>query len=510
MIRLLVALGSAVLSASACLADPAALYQKHCVECHGENRLGLIGPALLPETLGSMRGTALQDTIKRGRNATEMPSFQDVLSDQEIDALSAFLKTPLKPAPTWTMEQISASLIANDDYKATVKPVWSADPMNLTLVVETLDHSVSVVDGDSFEVLTRFKIPFGTRGQPKFSPDGRYVYIMSRDGWILKYDLYGLQEVSRIRAGLNSRNIALSHDGKWIAVANYLPNTFVILSADDLSLQKLEYVQGKDGTPSRVSAVYLAAKRKSFVLALKDAPSIWEVFYGPNSPHYGFAHDWRVEGPAPNKDPFPLRKITVKSLVEDFYLDPSDEYVMGASPSGIGGQVVDLVIGHKIADLDLEGLPHLGSGSTWKMGERTVMATPHLREPLVSIVDMKSWETIKQIEMLGSGFFTRTHENSPYVWVDVFFGPDKDAIQVIDKQSLEIVKTLRPQKGSRAAHVEFTDDGKYALVSVWEEDGAVIVYDAQTLEEVRRLPMRKPRGKYNIGNRIAGVGTSEN
>ncbi|AEV35407.1 Nitrite reductase protein (NO-forming) [Pseudovibrio sp. FO-BEG1] len=502
MIRLLVSLGSAVLTASACLADPAALYQTHCVECHGENRLGLIGPALLPETLGSLRGTALQDTIRSGREATEMPSFRDVLNDQQIDELSAYLKTPLDPAPVWGMEQISASLIKNDDYELVKKPLWSADPLNVTLVVETSDHSVSVLDGDSFEVLTRFKTPFGTRGQPKFSPDGHYVYIMSRDGWIQKFDLYALQEVSRVRAGLNSRNIMLSHDGKWIAVANYLPNTFAILSADDLSPQKVEHVKGKDGSPSRVSAVYLATKRKSFVLALKDAPSIWEVFYGLNPPHYGFAHDWRVEGPAPNKDPFPLRTITVKSLVEDFYLDPTDEYVMGASPTGKGGQVVDLVIGHKIADLDLTGMPHLGSGSTWKMGERTVMATPHLREPLVSIVDMKTWETLTQIEMLGSGFFTRTHENSPYLWVDVFFGPHKDAIQIIDKQTLEIVKTLRPQKGARAAHVEFTQDGKHALVSIWEEDGAVVIYDAKTLEEIDRLPMKKPRGKYNVGNRI--------
>lgn len=31
---------------------------------------------------------------------------------------------------------------------------------------------------------------------------------------------------------------------------------------------------------------------------------------------------------------------------------------------------------------------------------------------------------------------------------------------------------------------------------------AVIVYDARTLEEVKRLPMRKPSGKYNVWNKI--------
>jgi DNA-binding beta-propeller fold protein YncE len=86
--------------------------------------------------------------------------------------------------------------------------------------------------------------------------------------------------------------------------------------------------------------------------------------------------------------------------------------------------------------------------------------------------------------------------------VDVFSGPDKDAMQVIDKQTLEIVKTLRPSPGKTSAHVEFTRDGKYALVSIWETDGAVVVYDANTLEEVKRLPMNKPVGKYNVYNKI--------
>jgi hypothetical protein len=238
-------------------------------------------------------------------------------------------------------------------------------------------------------------------------------------------------------------------------------------------------------------------------------PEIWEVFYGPNPPHYGFAHDWRIEGPAPQTKPFPIRKITTPDYLDDFFFDQSYEYVMGASRSGDGGQVIDLVIGHKIADLDLPGMPHLGSGITWKHGDTTVMATPHLKGGTVSVIDMKTWETVKQIETQGPGFFMRSHENSPYVWVDVFFGPNKDLMHVIDKQSLEIVKTLRPEPGATVAHVEFTQDGKHALVSIWEDDGAVIVYDAATLEEVRRLPMRKPSGKYNVWNKITfSEGTS--
>jgi len=72
-----------------------------------------------------------------------------------------------------------------------------------------------------------------------------------------------------------------------------------------------------------------------------------------------------------------------------------------------------------------------------------VMATPNLKDGLISVIDMKTWKTLKILPTLGPGFFLRGHENSAYVWADVFSGPNKDVMHVIDKQKLEIVATLR-------------------------------------------------------------------
>ena len=493
----------------AAAADPVADYADHCAECHGPGRLGAAGPALIPETLGRMRGPKLASVISEGRVATQMPAFAETLDADRIAALAAYLEIPLETVPDWGEAEILTSRTLDAGYVAADAPIWNADPMNITLVVETGDHHVSVLDGDTFEVLDRFATPFAVHGGPKFSPDGRYVFIMSRDGWVQKYDIWSLKQVGRVRAGLNSRNIAMSDDGKWLAVANYLPMTLTILSTEDLSPAKVIPVIGKDKVPSRVSAVYQAPPRQSFVLALKDVPEIWEVFYGDNPPQMGFAHDWRTEGPVASGDPFPVRKITTPDILDDFFFDQSYEYVMGASRDGAGGQVIDLVIGQKVADLDLPGMPHLGSGITWARGDTTVMATPHLKDGVVSVIDMQTWQTVKQIKTLGPGFFMRSHENSPYVWVDVFFGPNKDKMHIIDKETLEIVKTLDPAPGKTVAHVEFDKTGEHALVSIWEDDGAVIVYDARTLEEVKRLPMRKPSGKYNVWNKITfSEGTS--
>jgi hypothetical protein len=63
--------------------------------------------------------------------------------------------------------------------------------------------------------------------------------------------------------------------------------------------------------------------------------------------------------------------------------------------------------------------------------------------------------------------------------------------------------------GKTLAHIEFDRYGKYALASLWEDDGALIVFDAATLKEVKRIPMRKPVGKYNVYNKITrSEGTS--
>lgn len=499
----------ALLLAAPALAEPdaAALYADHCSACHAASRLGGTGPALIPESLGRIKDEKLEAVIAKGRPATQMSGFDETLKGEEIKALATFIQQPLASPPTWGEADIAATRTMVADYKPANAPAFSADPMNITLVVETGDHHVSVLDGASFAVLDRFATPFAVHGGPKFSPDGRYVFIMSRDGWVQKYDIWSLAEVGRVRAGLNSRNIAMSHDGQWLAVANYLPRTLTILSTADLSVVKVMKVTGKDGSASRVSAVYQAPRRKSFVLALKDAPEIWEVATDPGAGpfHDGFVHSHEAgmeESLAAEKGLFARRRIAIAAPLDDFFFTPDYRNLIGTNREGDKGVVVNLDVGREIAELALPGMPHLGSGITWMSKGRRVMATPHLKEAVLSVIDIDSWKLVKTIKMDGPGFFLRSHESSPYVWADVFFGPHKDEMHIIDKETFEIVKTLNPAPGKTVAHTEFTRDGRHALVSVWEDDGAVIVYDAVTLEEVKRLPMRKPSGKYNVWNKI--------
>jgi len=487
-------------------ADAPALYAEHCAECHGAERLGGQGPALLPGNL-RLKAAEAREVIAHGRAATQMPGFDDRLSEAEIAALAGYILSEPAEPPAWTAADIRSSrrtLTPAD--KLAKAPVHEADPRHLFVVVEKGDHHVTVLDGDRLEPIHRFPSRYALHGGPKFSPDGRFVYFASRDGWITKYDLWGLAKVAEVRAGLNTRNIAISGDGDTLAVANTLPRQLVMLDAGDLSLLKVIPAKGRHGEASRVSAVYQARPRGSFIAALKDIAEVWEIPYGKNpEPVTGLVHSHEKgmkEAIPAEAGRFPIRRIALEQPLDDFFFGPGYRVLIGADRKGGRAKVVHLDVGREIATLPLKGLPHLGSGISWTRRGRPVMATPHLGQGRVSVIDMQAWQVVETIETLGPGFFLRSHPASRYAWVDIFFGPHRDKVHVIDKQSLEIVKTLRPAPGKTAAHVAFTHDGAHALLSIWDDDGAIVVYDARTLKEVKRLPMRKPSGKYNVHNKI--------
>jgi hypothetical protein len=224
----------------------------------------------------------------------------------------------------------------------------------------------------------------------------------------------------------------------------------------------------------------------------------------------GLVHDYRLQEGAFVPGFLNPRRTQLDQVLDDFFFTPDFRQVVGASRGATRGQVVHLDVRRAIATVDLPGLPHLASGISWEREGRRVMATPNLREGVVSVIDTADWKTVAEIETLGPGYFLRSHEASRYAWVDSMIGPrGRDTLQVIDKDTLAVVARLTPVPGKTLAHVEFDRYGRYALASLWEDDGALIVFDARTLKEVKRIPMRKPVGKYNVHNKITrSEGTS--
>lgn len=494
--------------------DAGAVYARACAECHGGDRLGAMGPALLPANLRRLSRADAAAVIRDGRPATQMPAFRDRLAPAEIDALVELILAEPAVTPRWGPVEIVRSRIVHvDPLHEAARPPAVADPLNLFVVVEAGDHHATILDGDTFRPLKRLPTRFALHGGPKFTADGRYVFFASRDGWIAKYDLRALALVAEVRAGVHTRNLALSPDGRTVLVGNDLPHTLVLLDAHDLRLLQVLPVRTSSGGTSRVSAVYQAAPRHAFVVALKDAPELLEL---PIPPAGGTRRAHRMYGYEPFGEellraatPIAIRRLALPGILDAFFFDPSYRYVVGAEQGTGHVDVLDLDAGTVTARLDVPGLPHLGSGISWRRHGRLLLGMPNLARGIVTVVDTGDWRVVAEVATPGPGFFLRSHEDAPDAWVDASLGPARDTLTLIDKETLAVRTTLVPTPGRTASHVEFDRHGRHAVVSIAEDPGELVVYETRTLGVVARIPARRPSGKYNVYNKIArSEGTS--
>jgi hypothetical protein len=457
-----------------CLALPAAAlragntetnYRELCASCHGLPRYGGYGPPLIPATLGRRSDEYLERTILEGRLSTQMPPFGSVLGAAQARALVALMRVPVGRIE-WGLRDIERSRIEVAPGSRKIPP--SVRRENLILVVERGRGSVSVLDGDSLRELDRFAVG-RIHGGPKFDRTWRRVFASTRDGTLVEYDLVEGGVRTRVKVAVNTRNIAISPEGEFVAAANQLPANVVLL---DGSLRPLRIVP-LEGQPS---AVYRLPGESRFVVTLRDAPLLYSVDYPSLA----------------------LRSIELPEPFEDFVFVPGRKRLLASSRGGRRILLYDLERGEILGSLATEGLPHLFSACFFWRDGVPYAAANHVGVPRLSIIRMDEFRIEKEIPLRGSGYFARTHPGTPYLWIDT----DTDEIQLVDKRTLEpLDRALAPEPGKKAMHVEFTAGGDRALVSVWHEEGAVVVYDSTTLEEVERLPYSIPVGKYNAFNK---------
>ncbi|HHQ41582.1 MAG TPA: protein nirF, partial [Chromatiales bacterium] len=133
-------------------------------------------------------------------------------------------------------------------------------------------------------------------------------------------------------------------------------------------------------------------------------------------------------------------------------------------------------------------MPHLEG---WAVaGTRAFLPAVGRHEVLV--VDTVRWREVGRVAVRGQPVFVEARPDGRQVWVNFAF-PDNDTVQVIDTETLRVVRTLRPGRG--VLHMEFTPRGEAVWVSVRDED-RVVVYDTGTFEPLARLPARSPSGIF--------------
>jgi len=110
----------------------------------------------------------------------------------------------------------------------------------------------------------------------------------------------------------------------------------------------------------------------------------------------------------------------------------------------------------------------------------------------VLVIDMLNWQEVGRIAVHGSTGFLHGSARGRHVWVN-FAVPNNDTLQVIDTQSLKIIKTLTPGKG--VLHMEFEPRGGEVWASVRDED-RIAVFDTDTFKQLTTFAAKKPSGIF--------------
>ena len=353
---------------------------------------------------------------------------------------------------------------------------------DLGVVVERADGKLLVVEHSGNSRLAEIEgLGDLSHASVVFSRDQRYAYVFGRDGGLTKVDILKGRIVNRVMQSGNSIGGAISQDGKWVAVSNYEPGGVRVFDAATLEMVAdvpAEYAPGKFSK----TVGLVDAPGNQFVFSLYDGDQIWLMdMMDPRKP--------RIK-----------RFENIGRAPYDALVTPDGRYYIAGLFGEDSMALLDLWHPEKGVQKILKGyaehddklpvykMPHLEG---WAIAG-TKAFVPAVGQHKVIVVDTDKWQILDEIDVHGQPIFVMARPDGRQIWVN-YAHPDNDTLQVIDAESHQIIKTLKP--GKAVLHMEFTPRGENVWVSVRDDD-RIDVYDTSTLERVKSLPALKPSGIF--------------
>lgn len=354
---------------------------------------------------------------------------------------------------------------------------------DMGIVIERASGSVQVLDRRAHKSLFRIEgLGDLSHASAVYSPDERYAYIFGRDGGLTRLDILCGTITHRIVQGGNSIGGAISQDGRLIAVSNYEPGGVKIFSANDLSLI------------ADIPATPVNSEKRSKTVGLVDATDQRFVFS-----LYDTGETWIVDMQDPTQ-PAIQKHTNIGQLPYDGLITRDGRYYIAGLFGQDGLALLDLWhpdqgtrlilkdYGKGEQKLPVYKMPHLEG---WAMaGNRAFL--PGVGRHQVLVVERGDWNPVAKIPVHGQPVFVMARPDGRQIWVNFAF-PDNDTIQVIDTESLQVIKTFKPGKG--ALHMEFAPRGEEVWISIRDKD-ELQVYDTRSLELLHTLPAAKPSGIF--------------
>lgn len=353
---------------------------------------------------------------------------------------------------------------------------------DLGLVIERATGSVQIIETSSNTSLARIEgLGDLSHASAVFSRDERYAYVFGRDGGLTKVDMLSHKIVGRTLQSGNSIGGAISQDGKLVAVSNYKPGGVKIFNSDTLELVlDIPTIWGNDQRSKVIGLVDAPGNR--FVFSLWDSGEIWMVdMSNPGQPQI-------TKFPNIGRNPY------------DGLITPDGRYYIAGLFGEDGLALLDLWQPEKgvkriLADygrgdqkLPVYKMPHLEG---WAVAGNYAFV-PAVGRHKVLVIDMITWQEVKQIPVKGQPVFVMARPDGRQVWVN-FAIPDNGTVQVIDTLSLELAHTLTP--GKAVLHMEFEPRGEEVWLSIRDENHLQVL-DTATMKQVARMPANKPSGIF--------------
>lgn len=356
---------------------------------------------------------------------------------------------------------------------------------DLGLVIERASGSVMLLETTRRVALGRIEgLGDVSHASAVFSRDGRYAYVFGRDGGLSKIDLLLARIERRVIQSGNAIGGAISQDGRVVAVANYSPGGIRLFDA--VTLEPLGEV------PTGAKVVGIAdAPGNRFVFSVFELGEIWVV------------------DAADPRAPKVARIVRAGKQPYDGFVSPDGRYYIAGLYGEDGLALLDLWhpgdgvrrvlqgYGRGAEPLPVFKMPHLRG---WAAAGRYFFL-PAVGHHEVLVLDRAGWSEAARIPVRGQPVFAVAEPGGRRVWVN-FAVPDYDVVQVIDVDTMQVVKELRP--GRAVLHLEFSPRGEQVWISSRDDD-AVVVYDTATFAEIARLPARKPSGIF-LTSRAAMTG----
>ena len=123
-------------------------------------------------------------------------------------------------------------------------------------------------------------------------------------------------------------------------------------------------------------------------------------------------------------------------------------------------------------------------------GDRAFL--PALKREEILVYSTRDWSPVATVPISGTALYTVVRPGHRHVWVDIV-GRNGDLVDVVDTETLRVVRTLRPGPG--ATHPQFTSKGDAAYVSLMD-GGKVVVYDAASYEVIHEFEAQRPSGIF--------------